>query len=256
MNEKDLKSLFWSSLNSGHLKNNTIIPSMDTAELRVVEEANFRSFDLVIAAITRSKAAQKGKRNAEMLPRSKLVTHFAKRERCGADRIHFYPIELKSDDDTIDERLPNQIVDAIITFGLSIVVLDKNQATRLRGTRLDKILPATVICYTGIDDYFEVTSVFDRFISCGIFDFERLNLARLLEHNIGSVSAKAQRRLEVLQQVLQKIVFSQLHFENSGLTPQEERFISGLAGISLPSQKKILADVIRETANTKLTDFA
>jgi hypothetical protein len=251
----ELKTLFWTALNSGHVNNNTIIPTPDMADLRVVQEANFRSFDLLIAAVTPFSAARRTQVNPEMLARAKLLTHFAKRERCRADRIQFFPVELKSDEDTIDERLPNQIVDAILTFGLSILVLDKNHSKKLRNSRLGKMLPATIICYTGIEDYFEVVSVFDRFVSSGIFDFDRLNLARLLKENSPSVSAKALRRLEALQQILQKIIFSQLHFENSGLSKDEERFISALADLSIPNQRKIFADIIKETVNGKLTDY-
>ena len=256
MNEKELKGLFWSALKSGHVRNNTIIPTSDVADLRVVQEANFRSFDLLIAAITPHSRVRGDSMNAELMARTRLLTHFAKQERCRADHIHFYPVELKSDEDTIDERLPNQIIDAILTFGLSLIVLDKNHSKRIRKSRLDKILPASIICYTGTEDYFEVISVFDRFVSCGIFDFERINLARLMQRNGNPVSVKAHRRLELLQQVLQKIIFSQLHFENAGLTEHEERFLSALADIAIPNQKKIFASIIKATVNTKLTDYA
>jgi hypothetical protein len=255
MNEKELKSLFWTALKSGHVRNNTIIPCDDVADLRVVEEANFRSFDLLIAAITPHVATG---RNADprLLARARLMTHFARRERCRADHIHFYPVELKSDEDTIDERLPNQIIDAILTFGLSIVVLDKNHSKKIKSLGLDTILPATIICYTGTKDYFDVVSVFDRFVTSGIFDFERMGLARLLQHNGNLVSAKAHRRLAFLQQLLQKIIFSQLHFDSPGLTEREEQFLAELAEIPVPNQKKLFASMIKETANRKLTDFS
>jgi hypothetical protein len=48
MNERQLKSLFCSSLRSNHIKNNALIP---TSEIRVIEEACFRNFDLLIAEI-------------------------------------------------------------------------------------------------------------------------------------------------------------------------------------------------------------
>ncbi len=255
MNEKELKALFWKALNSGHVRNNTVIPGPDVAELRVVQEANFRSFDLIIAAIESSSRVTDEIDNSELLARTKLLTQFAKLEGCRADRIHFYPIELKTDDDKIDERLPNQLVDAILTFGLSILVLDKNHSKKIRTTRLDKILPATVICYSGIEDNFEVVSVFDRFVTCVIFDFERINLARLLQQTNGSASARTYRRLEQFQQILQKVIFSQLHFANSGLTGEEQRFLCELADIDLPNRRKMIAKIIKETANSKLTDY-
>jgi hypothetical protein len=255
MDERQLKSRFWSSLKAGHLKNNTVIPRPEVAELRIVEEANFRSFDLVIAAIARQCAADKETINAELLARTHLLSYFAQRERCRADRIRFYPMELKSDNDRIDERLPNQIVDAILTFGHSFLVLDKDHSKRVKNAGLDRILPATIICYTGVDDYFEVISVFDRFVSCGVFDFESMNIARLLYGTDGSTATKVYRRLQAFQKILQKIVFSQLHFTDPGLDPEELRFIGALADIELPNRRKIIASILKESANTKMTDY-
>ena len=47
LNEKQLKSLFCSSLRSNHIRNNSLIP---TSEIRIVEEAHFRNFDLLIGS--------------------------------------------------------------------------------------------------------------------------------------------------------------------------------------------------------------
>ena len=255
MNEKELKSLFWKALKSGHVKNNSVIPGPENAELRVVEEAHFRSFDLLIAAVRQSGRATNTPPNSELLSRTKLLTHFATLERCGGDKLSFYPVELKSDEDTIDERLPNQIIDAILTFGLSILVLDIGHSNRVKAARMDKVLPATIICYTGVEDYFEVISVFHRFVSCGIFDFERINLARLLQQSGGSASAKSYRRLEHLQKILQKIIFSQLHFSDAGLTKEEQRFIFALGDIDIPNSRQMVANIIKETMNAKMTDY-
>lgn len=169
--------------------------------------------------------------------------------------MNFFPVEIKSDEDTIDERLPNQMIDAVLTFGLSILVLDSKHSRKVNADRMHKVLPATTICYTGVEDYFEVISVFDRFVSCGIFDFERINLAKSLHQGSGSTSSRSYRRLEHLQRILQKIIFNQLHFADSGLTSDEQRFICALADIDLPNSRKIISNIIRETANAKLTDY-
>lgn len=257
MNEKDLKRLFLSALMSGHIRNNTVIPGPEGAELRVVEEANFRSFDLLIAAV--SNETDRGRIDAhqeKVLSRTRLFAHFTKRERCRADRISFYPGEIKSDEDSLDSRLPNQIVDAILTFGLSIVVLDKNHSQKALAGRLDKVLPASVICYTGHDDYFEMVSVFDRFVSSGTFNFQRIHLARILMQASGTSSECVHRRLLSLENILQKIIFSQLHFDGPGLTDEEREFVRGLAGVALPSKRKTLSAIFRECDNAKMTDYA
>ena len=254
MNEKDLKALFLSALKSGHIGNNNILPSTEAADLRVVQEANLRCFDLVVAAISKVSKGVAATQE-ELLARPGMVTHFSRIHGSTPDRICFFPIELKSDNDVIDERLPNQIVDAILTFGHSIVVLDKQHSRKLRSARFDKVLPASIICYTGRDDYFEVVSVFDRFVSCGIFDFERINFARMLDVASGSTSSKVHRKFASLQGILQKIVFSQLHFKNPGLTLEEQQFVLELARVDLPSRRRTIKSIYREGGNTKLTDF-
>jgi hypothetical protein len=162
MNERELKLLFCSALRSGHIKNNDLIPESD---IRIVQEAHSRSFDLMIAAITKEPSDDYAHYN-NLLVRTQLLERFAKNEKCRIDCVRFYPVEVKSDDDTLDERLPNQIIDAILAFGLSVLVLDKNHSKKARSLRF---LPATIICYTGIGDYFEVSSTFDRLISSTVF---------------------------------------------------------------------------------------
>ena len=115
MDERELKSLFCSSLRSNHLKNNNLIP---TSEIRVVEEAQCRSFDLLIAAVTKVPDTQDYEHYENILARTQMLKQFALQERCRIDCIRFYPVELKSDDDVLDERLPQQIMDAILAFGL------------------------------------------------------------------------------------------------------------------------------------------
>src|SRR5829696_1158436 len=233
MNERELKSLFCSSLRANHVKNNTLIP---TSEIRIVQEAHCRSFDLLIAAVTKEPDRHDFGNYDNMLVRTQLLKHFALHEKCRIDCIRFYPVEVKSDDDVLDERLPNQIIDAILAFGLSILVLDKNHSKLARG--LGKFLPTTLICYTGIDDRFEVVSRFDRLISSGVLNLKKTILAKALER------------------ILQKIIFNQIYFENIGMTEPELEFLQMITDIRPPLlERKKLSKLIKETANTKMTDY-
>src|SRR5215210_7299585 len=249
MNERELKSLFCSSLRSNHVENNTLIP---TSEIRIVQEAHCRSFDLLIAAVTKEPNRHDHSNYDNILVRTQLLKHFALHEKCRIDCIRFYPLEIKSDDDVLDERLPKQIIDAILAFGLSILVLDKNHSKLAHG--LGKFLPTTLICYTGIDDHFEVVSRFDRLVSCGVLNLKKTILAKALEgSNTGS---KAYSRLVALEHIFQKIIFNQLYFENLGMTERELEFLQMITDIRPPSQeKKRLAQLIKETANAKMTDY-
>ena len=255
MNEKQLKLLFCKALASGHISNNDILPTSKEAKIRIVEEANFRSFDLLIAAIINEPiAADVCMDSNKFLVRAQLLEHFAKIEKCRIDCIRFYPVEIKSDDDSIDERLPNQIINAILTFGISVLVLDKNHGKRIRSSAL-KFLPATVVCYTGIEDYFEIISTFDRYISSGIFSFNKSVIARALSQD--GVAHRAYSRLVVIQRILQKLAFNQMYYENLGLTEEELEFMQIIAELRTPtdSTKRLARRLIKESANSKLTDF-
>ena len=43
-----------------------------------------------------------------ILMRSQQFTEFSKQEKCKIENITFIPVEIKSDNDVLDERLPNQ----------------------------------------------------------------------------------------------------------------------------------------------------
>ena len=251
MNERELKLLFCSSLRSKHIKNNDLIP---TSEIRIVEEAHCRSFDLLIAAVTKEPdVIHDYCQYNNILVRTQLLKYFARHEKCRIDCVRFYPVEIKSDDDVLDERLPKQIIDAILAFGLSILVLDKNHSKLARG--LGKFLPTTLICYTGLDDHFELVSRFDRLISSGVLNFKKTILAKALEGN--NIGSKAYSRLVALERIFQKIVFNQLYFENLGMTAQELEFIKMITCLRPQSSQEMkkLSKLIKETANAKMTDY-
>jgi hypothetical protein len=249
MNERQLKSLFCNSLRSNHIKNNNFIPN---SEIRIVEEAHFRNFDLLIAAVTNEpKMPDHYAHYNNLLVRSHLLRHFARREKCRMDCIRFYPIELKSDDDVLDERLPRQIINAILAFGLSILVLDKKHSKLAR--TLAKFLPATLITYTGIEDWFEVVSTFDHFVSSGVLNLQKTAIARALA---GRSCGKVYSRLRTIEQITQKIIFNQIYSENLGITQQELEFLQTITTVRPPcNQRKTLDRLIKETSNSKMTDY-
>jgi len=140
-----------------------------------------------------------------------------------------------------------------MTFGLSVLVLDRNHGKRIAKSGLARFMPATIVCYTGVDDHFEVVSTFDRFVSSGIFSFNRTSLARALAPDN---SGRTYGRLAALQRILQKLAFNQMYYENLGLAEDELEFLKALPQINMPSNgRKRLAELIKETANAKMTDF-
>lgn len=132
------------------------------------------------------------------------------------------------------------MIDAILAFGLSVFVLDRSHAKKAQNLRF---LPTTIICYTGVDDPFEVVSKFDRLVSTGSFNIQKTSLVRA----IGDIGGKAYSRLAAIERVMQKLAFNQVYFENLGLTYEELEFLQMIGGIRAPSdENKGLANLQRK----------
>jgi hypothetical protein len=269
MKEKTLKELFISSLRSGHIDYiSSSIPRVNTNyEVTIKEEGYFRNFDLVIALRQKFSVGSKEPRNdyldlsderLNIVMRSGLFTKFALKEKCRIDSIAFYPVEIKSDQDALDERLTHQVLNALLFFGRSIVVLGTRHSSAKQLRNICKYLPATFIGYTGQDDHFKVISSFDRFINTNIYFLRKRSLARLLVNNGVEIERihRIYRCLENIQRINQKIAFSQLNFHDDAvLLPEELEFINKLVDITMISTKRAAEKLVKNSLNTKITDF-
>jgi hypothetical protein len=287
MNEKELKQLFISSINTGHIVSNSnhandnqrhdmaagkdvdFFPSSGSADsdIRIKDEGYFRSFDLVIAVI--DKKTYNHSRNIiydsiesydkylNILMRSGMLTQFARAEHCRIDAVRFYPVELKSDDDILDERLPNQILNAILTFGRSVIVLDEKHSKRAVQRGMAKLVPATIIGYSGNDDYFNLISVFDKLVINPIVNIKKRRLARiLLDNGITNKIDRIHRCISDIQKLNQKLVFSELYNDDHVTFLKDEiDFLRNLSDLHLCSEKKQIRQLIQETKNNRITDY-
>ena len=278
MNQVELKKLFKSSVKNGHINNNHLIPFLNsqTHEIKIKEEGYFRNFDLVIALI--NKENKQKKTNYEyfdleydiqhnILMRSQQFTEFSKLEKCRIENITFIPVEIKSDNDVLDERLPNQILNAILTFGRSYLVIDKKYVLN-RNLQILKLLPTTIIGYSGKEDYFEILSIFNRCIMNGIFNIPKRSFMKLLINNniTNKISemVKIYHSLITLEQINQKLVFNYLFRSEENLTldfllKEEIDFLKQFSNFStLPSEKtnkKQIKKLIKYSRNYLITDF-
>ena len=278
MNQVELKKLFKSSVKNGHINNNHLIPFLNsqTHEIKIKEEGYFRNFDLVIALI--NKENKQKKTNYEyfdleydiqhnILMRSQQFTEFSKLEKCRIENITFIPVEIKSDNDVLDERLPNQILNAILTFGRSYLVIDKKYVLN-RNLQILKLLPTTIIGYSGKEDYFEILSIFNRCIMNGIFNIPKRSFMKMLINNniTNKISdmVRIYHSLITLEQINQKLVFNYLFRSEENLTldfllKEEIDFLKQFYNFStLPSEKtnkKQIKKLIKNSRNYLITDF-
>jgi hypothetical protein len=288
MNEKELKQLFISSVRSGHIKTNTapnysssktnyyngsdeigrhFFPTSANPEvdIKIKDEGYFRSFDLVIAVIDKRNNCNSNiiydsieayDNYFNVLMRSGILAQFAKSERCRIDWIRFYPVEVKSDSDVLDERLPNQILNAILTFGRSVIVLDEKHSQRIKGRGTLNLIPCTIIGYAGKDDYFNLLSVFDKLVTNAMFNIQKRRLARILQEN--GVTAKIDKIYQCIsniQKLNQKLAFGELYDDSVIFLQEEIEFLQGLINLNVHSEKKQLAYLVNNTKDNKITDY-
>jgi hypothetical protein len=278
MNQIELKKLFKSSVKNGHINNNHLIPFLNshTHEIKIKEEGYFRNFDLVIALINKENKPKKINWKYfdleydiqhNILMRSQQFTEFSKLEKCSIENITFIPVEIKSDNDVLDERLPNQILNAILTFGRSYLVIDKKYVLN-RNLQILKLLPTTIIGYSGKEDYFEILSIFNRCIMNGIFNIPKRSFMKLLINNniTNKISemVKIYHSLITLEQINQKLVFNYLfrseeNLDLDFLLKEERDFLKQFYNFStLPSEKtkkKQIKKLIKDSRNYLITDF-
>lgn len=278
MNQIELKKLFKSSVKNGHINNNHLIPFLNsqTHEIKIKEEGYFRNFDLVIALINKENKPTKINNKYfdleydiqhNILMRSQQFTEFSKLEKCRIENITFIPVEIKSDNDVLDERLPNQILNAILTFGRSYLVIDKKYVLN-RNLQILKLLPTTIIGYSGKEDYFEILSIFNRCIMNGIFNIPKRSFIKLLINNniTNKISemVKIYNSLITLEQINQKLVFNYLfrseeNLDLDFLLKEERDFLKQFYNFfTLPSEKtnkKKIKKLIKDSRNYLITDF-
>jgi hypothetical protein len=286
MNQLELKNLFKSSIKNGHINNNHLLPftNPQTYDIKIKEEGYFRNFDLVIALIYKGSIKKETCYSSKQMKyeyfdldldihqnilfRTQQFIDFSKKEKCKIENITFIPVEIKSDNDILDERLPNQILNAILTFGRSYLVIDKKYITK-KNLQILKLLPTTIIGYSGNEDYFEVLSIFNRFIINSIFNIPKRSFVKLLiNHGINikiSDIGRIYQSLIILEQVNRKLVYNYLFRieENLDITDfllkGEIDFLKQFCNFSrLPSEKaytKEIKKLIKNSRNHLITDF-
>jgi hypothetical protein len=132
-----------------------------------------------------------------------------------------------------------------------------------------KLLPTTIIGYSGKEDYFEVLSTFNRFIMNGMFNIPKRSFIKLLVNNniTNKISdiAKIYQSLVILEQINQKLVYNYLfrveeeNLDTEFLLKKEIDFLNQFSNFSrLPSEKTFMKEIKRLIKNGKnhlITDF-
>ena len=269
MNEQDLQKLFIDSLLSGEIQGiDEVIdmPSLQKAEriVRIKKEAYFRYFDLVLGIISLQrnlpttiniKSIDMYDRYHNLTMRTSELLAFAREENSRVDLVDLIPIEFKSDNDSIDERLPRQVINAILAFGRSVVVFDKRHTSRIQKYGLFSLLPASIIGYSN-DNRFKVISSDKRIVVDSLVKPQKSTIAKILSDNglIDSFTA-IYSHLDMTQKIYQKMLFNQIFEEKIDLLQEEIEFLSGLNKSPNFHEKEQIKKIVRESINRKITEY-
>ena len=166
MNETQLKDRFLDFLNlnpTNDFFGNT--SNQNEKYIEIKNEALNRKFDFILAACKTKNIKKKDIRNStiemdddlkNIFVRSTLLKTISESYKMNIEKIALYPIEIKSDKDKLDERLASQVIEAILSFGRSIVILDSKHSSKIIKNGLSRILPSTLIGYSSETDEFTV----------------------------------------------------------------------------------------------------
>ena len=267
MNEIQLKNRFLNFLNlnpGNDFFGNSL--KHDEKYIEIKNEALSRKFDLVLAVCKTKNIKKKDIRNSiiemdddlkNIFVRSTLLKTISESYKINIEKIALFPIEIKSDKDKLDERLANQVIEAILSFGRSIVILDSKHSSKIIKNGLSRILPSTLIGYFGETDEFAVINRHDRVYSDSLLNVNKMHLIRTLEKTDYQINVtKLYNNLRRIQSIHQRLIYNQIFQSGQNLLEDEVIFMKELSSLNLKiNVKKEIIKTIQQHKNYKITDF-
>lgn len=268
MNEIQLKNRFLQYLHDNPKSN---VLGVDTArKFRIIEiknEALNRKFDFVLALIkTTEYSTKKITVNAieldddlkNIFSRGTLFKNISEKYRIKIPNLIIVPIEIKSNKDKLDDRLGNQIINAIFSFGRSVVLLDSNHTAYMKKNKMVKLFPSTLIGYDDHTDDFMSLNKFNKVFADSLLNISKISLIRSMgTNNINNINIhRLEKNLKCLQTINQKIIFNQIFSTNFFLLDEEIKFVEQLSRLNNEINiKKEIIKTIKESRDFKITDF-
>jgi len=267
MNESELKIKFLKYIESNP-KNNFFGDDANKSQqyVEIKNEALNRKFDFILAVLKTAnyKPKEIKKSSIELdddlkniSTRAMLFKTISQKYKLKIQNMIIYPIEIKSNKDKLDDRLGNQVIDAILSFGRSFLILDSKHCYNMSKNGLKKILPATIIGYHEKNDEFVLINKFNRIFSDSILNINKKNLVKTLGKSDTNINiTRLHRNLKSLQTINQKLIYNQIFLSEQSLQEDELRFIQELSSINQRiSMKKEILKTIRQFTDYKITDF-
>jgi hypothetical protein len=269
MNEIELKNKFINYIKSDNLDSSFL--SQNFKPNNVVEIKNEglnKKFDLILALIKTKEIKTNEIKNQyieidedikSIFFRNTLHQSISNKYKIKIQNLILCPIEIKSDKDKLDKRLANQIIEAILTFGRSIIILDERHAKKIKNNSFFKIIPSTILAYNNEKKEFVILNKYNRIFSDSLLNINKSNLIRTLEKsNVVEVNYNnLYRNLKNIQKINQKLIYNQIfNYDSFALFDDEIKFIKEFSYIEQKiSLKKEIIDLVKESKNYKITEF-
>ncbi|HEY6536225.1 MAG TPA: hypothetical protein VIY08_10610 [Candidatus Nitrosocosmicus sp.] len=268
MNEIELKNKFMDFLLSSN--NNSFVKKSSTSKIfEIKNEGLNKKFDLIIA-IVKSDKLKFNKIKKETIEiddnlksiffRNTLLKSISEEYKIKIQNLIIYPIEIKSDKDKLDQRLANQVIDAILVFGRSVVILDNNHYTKIKKNGFYKIIPSTILGYSNEQEMFILIQEYDKLYTDSLLNIHKFNLIRTLEKskmsNIDINYNNLYRNLKTIQNINQKLIYNQIFDYENIFFDSELEFIKNLSNITQKiSLKNEITKLVKESKNYRITEF-
>ncbi|MER5175856.1 MAG: hypothetical protein ABJB76_01320 [Candidatus Nitrosocosmicus sp.] len=267
MNEIELKNKFIDFLKTNN--NHNFFSNYEFKPNNILEIRNEglnRKFDLILAMVKtkeikfnkiKNKTIEIDEDIKGIFFRNLLLKSISEKYKITIQNLIIYPIEIKSDKDKLDERLANQIIEAILTFGRSIVILDNDHAIKIKKNGFYKIVPSTIIGYIDEKKIFISLNKYNRVFSDSLLNINKMNLIRTLEKSKIDVNYNSlYRNLRNIQNINQKLIYNQIFNYEHTLFDDEIEFIKNFSAINQKiSFKKEIIKLVKESKNYKITEF-
>lgn len=268
MNEIELKNEFINFIQDEDKSKNFFLNYKFKPDniVEIKNEGLNRKFDLVLALIKTKEIESKEikSRSIEIdddiksiFFRNVLLKSISEKYKIKIQNILLYPIEIKSDKDRLDERLANQMIEAILIFGRSIIVLDNDHAIRMKKNGICKMMPSTILGYTNEKKVFVILNKYNRIFSDSLLNVNKNNLIRLLRKSKVDINYNnLYRNLRNIQIINQKLIYNQIFRYEYSLYEDEIEFIKNFSSINQKiSLKKEIIKLIKDSKNYKITEF-
>jgi hypothetical protein len=148
-----------------------------------------------------------------------------------------FPIEAKGNTDTLDDRLREQIFIAVKNYGKSILLLDNEQAYKVKKWNLHKMLPCEIWCWNGTT-FEALTEPIVRYHNSGNPEIS----ARAIEHATGIHNYSQLKSLRLkfrhIQGLIATLAYNQWNWKDERkFTPEEAKLFYELIGVPLNRKK-------------------